>query len=329
MKRGLYVPLILAFSVSVTIAGAAREKDKGNYVPCQKVFVTGNQPYSVQWADENLFTHTCLAPQADPSQATAILDLEPSPGTSGVPNYTPKENTSSYWIGCHRAIVGVTCEDSEGHQTTTTCTAFRGLVSCSTYEGPDPVTKLLKSLLDLLTRNAAYAYLYDAKTHELLWKYQGSWPWDKELMFASACPKKRRAGTWGTSGGVPNGMSCDEQKLPTDLLQATEPPQPSVDGPISSSPTNTPTPSAALGSSIKGDGGSVYAYIHAESDPSGADIEVDGSFVGNTPSDIRVIEGEHTIVVKKKGFKGWERKLKVSGGSSVRIKAELEWVANQ
>jgi len=62
--------------------------------------------------------------------------------------------------------------------------------------------------------------------------------------------------------------------------------------------------------------------------PDGADIEVDGSFVGNTPSDVHVAEGEHTVSVKKAGFKDWERKLKVSGGSSVHLNAELEKAAN-
>jgi hypothetical protein len=61
--------------------------------------------------------------------------------------------------------------------------------------------------------------------------------------------------------------------------------------------------------------------------PDGADIEVDGSFVGNTPSDVQVTEGEHTVSVKKAGFKDWERKLKVSGGSSVHLNAELEKTA--
>jgi hypothetical protein len=61
--------------------------------------------------------------------------------------------------------------------------------------------------------------------------------------------------------------------------------------------------------------------------PSGADIEVDGSFVGNTPSDVQVADGEHTVAVKKTGFKDWERKLKVSSGSSVHLNAELEKAA--
>ena len=58
--------------------------------------------------------------------------------------------------------------------------------------------------------------------------------------------------------------------------------------------------------------------------PDGADIEVDGSFVGNTPSDIDVPAGEHTVTVKKSGFQTWEKKLKVSGGSNVHLKAEME-----
>src|SRR5579863_2609076 len=63
--------------------------------------------------------------------------------------------------------------------------------------------------------------------------------------------------------------------------------------------------------------------------PAGADIEVDGSFVGNTPSDMQVAEGEHIVSVKKAGFKDWERKLKVSGGSSVHLNAELEKASAQ
>jgi hypothetical protein len=73
----------------------------------------------------------------------------------------------------------------------------------------------------------------------------------------------------------------------------------------------------------------VSAKLHVESNPSGADIEVDGSFVGNTPSDVQVTDGEHTVTVKTAGFKDWERKLKVSGGSSVNLSSELEKLSSQ
>jgi len=70
------------------------------------------------------------------------------------------------------------------------------------------------------------------------------------------------------------------------------------------------------------------ARLSVASIPDGADIEVDGSFVGNTPSDIDVPAGEHTVTVKKSGFQTWEKKLKVSGGSNVHLKAEMEKSAN-
>ena len=70
------------------------------------------------------------------------------------------------------------------------------------------------------------------------------------------------------------------------------------------------------------------AKLQIDSSPTGADIEVDGSFVGSTPSEVQVAEGDHTVVVKKSGFKDWERKLKASAGSSVHLGAELEKADN-
>jgi hypothetical protein len=75
------------------------------------------------------------------------------------------------------------------------------------------------------------------------------------------------------------------------------------------------TPAAATTSTAK---------LQIDSTPPGADIEIDGSFVGSTPSNVQVAEGDHTVVVKKSGFKSWERKLKSSGGSSVHISSDLE-----
>jgi hypothetical protein len=65
------------------------------------------------------------------------------------------------------------------------------------------------------------------------------------------------------------------------------------------------------------------ASLAVESTPPGADIEVDGAFVGSTPSTINVTPGSHEVAVKKKGFTDWTRKLNVTGGS-VHLSAELE-----
>jgi len=63
--------------------------------------------------------------------------------------------------------------------------------------------------------------------------------------------------------------------------------------------------------------------VAISSTPPSADVEVDGKFVGNTPSSVSLSAGEHTVKITKKGFKPWERKLTVSGGSA-NVNAELE-----
>jgi hypothetical protein len=63
--------------------------------------------------------------------------------------------------------------------------------------------------------------------------------------------------------------------------------------------------------------------VSVDSTPTGADIEIDGAFVGSTPSTITVEPGSHQITVKKKGFSDWSKTLKVTGGT-VHLNAELE-----
>jgi hypothetical protein len=67
---------------------------------------------------------------------------------------------------------------------------------------------------------------------------------------------------------------------------------------------------------------SSQASLVIESTPPGADIEIDGAFVGNTPSTVSVAPGAHEIAVKKKGFADWSRKLNVTSGN-VHLSAEL------
>ncbi len=65
------------------------------------------------------------------------------------------------------------------------------------------------------------------------------------------------------------------------------------------------------------------ASLAVDSTPSGADIEIDGAFVGNTPSTLSVAPGSHQITVKKKGFTDWTKTLNVTGGT-VHLSAVLE-----
>jgi hypothetical protein len=87
---------------------------------------------------------------------------------------------------------------------------------------------------------------------------------------------------------------------------------------------SVPLPSASTPSAqAKPADAPVQASLAIDSTPSGADIEIDGAFVGNTPSTISVAPGSHSISVKKKGFTNWTKTLNVTGGS-VHLNAELE-----
>jgi hypothetical protein len=70
------------------------------------------------------------------------------------------------------------------------------------------------------------------------------------------------------------------------------------------------------------------ASLSIESTPPGADIEIDGAFVGNTPSTVAVAPGSHQVAVKKKGFADWAKTLNVTGGS-VHLSAEMEQAQSQ
>jgi hypothetical protein len=83
--------------------------------------------------------------------------------------------------------------------------------------------------------------------------------------------------------------------------------------PVVSPPAKAPAPSRLA----------MATTLTLESTPPGGDVEVDGAFVGNTPSTVILTPGSHEITVKKKGFTPWTRKMNVLSGS-VHLTAELQ-----
>ena len=61
-----------------------------------------------------------------------------------------------------------------------------------------------------------------------------------------------------------------------------------------------------------------------KSTPDGADVIVDGKFMGSTPSTVRLTPGDHTIAVEKSGYKAWQRTMTVNPGGIVTVDATLE-----
>jgi membrane protease subunit (stomatin/prohibitin family) len=60
------------------------------------------------------------------------------------------------------------------------------------------------------------------------------------------------------------------------------------------------------------------------SEPAGADIEIDGSYEGNTPSQLSLAPAEYIIRVARPGYKAWERRVIIKAGSAKTFNAILE-----
>jgi len=94
---------------------------------------------------------------------------------------------------------------------------------------------------------------------------------------------------------------------------------------FSNSTNNSATTNNGINSAK--DAGSEELTIKVNSTPQGADIMINGKFVGNTPSAIRLKTGDYFIMIRKNGFNTWERSLSlmsVMSGSEISLNADLE-----
>jgi PEGA domain-containing protein len=64
--------------------------------------------------------------------------------------------------------------------------------------------------------------------------------------------------------------------------------------------------------------------VKITSDPPGADVTVDGAFMGNTPAQLKLTAGKHRVQITNEGFSEWSREIQVSGGSEVSLTATLK-----
>ncbi len=79
---------------------------------------------------------------------------------------------------------------------------------------------------------------------------------------------------------------------------------------------SAPKPTQAQAAGAMGE-----AKVHITSSPSGGEIYVDGKFFGNTPSDITIPAGDHSVKVIG-GGKEWTRSVHITTGE-IRLNADL------
>ena len=87
-------------------------------------------------------------------------------------------------------------------------------------------------------------------------------------------------------------------------------------------PLGTPPVAAAATEQLQASQGT--SQVSITSVPDGADITIDGKYVGGTPSILQLAPGDHTIVIEKANFKPWQRTIGVTAGSNLNINPALE-----
>lgn len=103
-------------------------------------------------------------------------------------------------------------------------------------------------------------------------------------------------------------VNCDvDQPSPQSALaKASAPAAPDPPAPENPKPTPPPPPT-----------------LEVWSNPSGADIYLDGNYVGKTPYSAVVSPGEHTVILRKKDFGSYERRVQVATGK-LKVGSYLE-----
>jgi hypothetical protein len=103
-------------------------------------------------------------------------------------------------------------------------------------------------------------------------------------------------------------VNCNVPDQPPDptMTAANTPPPAATPAPAPNKPPPPPDPE-----------------LDIWSNPSGADIFVDGTYVGQTPHSVVVTPGEHTVNLRKKDFAIWQRRVNVEPGKR-RVGTTLE-----
>jgi serine protease Do len=82
---------------------------------------------------------------------------------------------------------------------------------------------------------------------------------------------------------------------------------------------NTASASSSVSAPASG-----FGITEISSVPDGADIYLDGQFVGTSPATLRIAEGEHTLILKLAHHPDWSRSIHILKDSSVTVKATLD-----
>jgi hypothetical protein len=69
---------------------------------------------------------------------------------------------------------------------------------------------------------------------------------------------------------------------------------------------------------------SASATVALQSDPSGAEIYLDGQLAGSTPSTLQIPSGNHQLALRLSGYQDWTRDLRILPGSQIQFAPKLQ-----
>jgi hypothetical protein len=116
-----------------------------------------------------------------------------------------------------------------------------------------------------------------------------------------------------TAPPTPAQVAAPSALAVTRAVTSTTPAAPAT------SPAVSPPPSAAPLANME------RVTVECFSDPSGADILIDGDFYGNTPSILKIPVGRHDLQIQLSGYKTYAIPMILQSGARIRrVRASLE-----
>jgi len=102
--------------------------------------------------------------------------------------------------------------------------------------------------------------------------------------------------------------------------------QPAETAPQKAAPTPAQTPAPAPATETATSSVRETVKCSFSSTPQGAEVTLDGRYVGSTPSTLGLTTGSHVVVISMPGFTQWKRELTVASGSELTVNAVLQKV---
>jgi len=110
-------------------------------------------------------------------------------------------------------------------------------------------------------------------------------------------------------------VNCDVDGRDAEIASARHIPPPEAADPPPPRPAAPPKPAP--------EAPPTKPVLDISSVPAGADIFVDGEFVGKTPASVEVSQGEHALTLRKRDFGSWQRTVQAATGKR-KISVYLE-----